>query len=77
MTPVGPPDAAVAAAHGVAATAIYVKPFAPRLGEVVQAVARDGIRVVLDTCLPFDAVDEAIERQRSRRARGKIVITQS
>jgi NADPH:quinone reductase-like Zn-dependent oxidoreductase len=77
VTPVNPPDNALANAHGVSATVMYVKPFAPRLGEVVQAVARDGIKVVLDTSVPFAAFNVAIERQKSRRARGKIVITQS
>jgi len=72
-----PPDEAVAKAHGVSASMLYVKPFAPRLGEVVRAVADDGIKVVFDTSLPFTAFNDALERQRSGRARGKIVITQT
>lgn len=77
VTPASPPDEALAKAHGVSAAMIYAKPFVPRLGEVVQAVAGDGVKVVLDTSVPFESYQEAIERQRSGRARGKIVITQS
>ncbi|MBB5577405.1 MULTISPECIES: NADP-dependent oxidoreductase [Rhizobium] len=72
-----PPDVAVASAHGVSATMMYVKPYASRLDEVVRAVAQDGFKVVLDTSVPFEAFNDAIERQRSGRARGKIIITQS
>lgn len=77
VSPVGPPDEALAKVHGVSATAMYVKPYARRLDEVVKAVARDSVKVVFDTSVPFAAFKDAIDRQKSRRARGKIVITQS
>ncbi|WP_238120928.1 MULTISPECIES: NADP-dependent oxidoreductase [unclassified Xanthobacter] len=76
VTPVSPPDEATAKAHGVSATMMYVKPYASQLGDVVHAVVQDGLKVVFDTSVPFAAFGEAIERQKSRHARGKIVITQ-
>ncbi|WP_431324343.1 NADP-dependent oxidoreductase [Rhizobium sp. YTU87027] len=77
VSPTSPPDEAVAKAHEVSASMMYVKPYASRLNEVVQSVAQDGLKVLLDTLVPFEAFSDAIERQRSGRARGKIVITQS
>ncbi|MBR9782019.1 MAG: NADP-dependent oxidoreductase [Rhodospirillales bacterium] len=76
VTPTSPPDEATALAHGVTATMMYVKPYVPQLGEVVQAVAADRINVLFDTSVPFASFQQAIERQHSGRSRGKIVITQ-
>ncbi len=70
-----PPDEAVADAHGVTAAIFYAKPFSSRLGEVVAAVAGDGVRTVVDTSVPLDRFEEAIERQTSGHARGKIIVS--
>ncbi|WP_255351653.1 zinc-binding dehydrogenase [Novosphingobium sp. ST904] len=71
-----PPEEDVAKAHGVIASIIYVGPYAPRLGEVVDAVVRDSVKVVFDRTVPFEAFNDALERQKSGRARGKIVVSQ-
>lgn len=72
-----PPDEAIARAHGVSASILYAKPYADRLGEVVAAVVDQGLEVVFDRHLPLAQFDEAWERQNSRRARGKIVLSLS
>lgn len=71
-----PPDERVAKAHGVSSTVMYVGPYAHRLREVVDAVVRDGVRIVFDQTAPFEAFNKALERQKSGRARGKIVLLQ-
>ncbi|WP_322981462.1 NADP-dependent oxidoreductase [Pseudomonas sp. C11] len=70
-----PVDEVAMQAHGVSASIIYVKAYASRLDEVVAAVAEQGIEVVLDRNLPLAQFAEAWERQISRRARGKIVVS--
>lgn len=69
-----PPDADMAAAHGVKASMFYAKPFADRLGELVETIAERGLKVVIDTVEPVEGFDRAWERQTSGRARGKIVV---
>ncbi len=70
-----PPDQTVAEAHGVTAAIFYAKPFASRLGEVVAAVAGDGVRTVVDMSVSLENFEEAIDRQTSGHARGKIIVS--
>ena len=70
-----PPDEAAAKACGVSASMFYAKPYADRLGELVNAIAEQGVRVVIDRNVPFAAFEEAWARLTSRNARGKIVVS--
>lgn len=65
-------DEALAAAHGVKASMLYVKPDADRLHTVVKATGDQSVRIVLNRKVAFD---EAWGRQTSERARGKIVVS--
>ena len=69
-----PPDEAAANARGVSATMFYAKPYADRLGELVTAIAGQGVQIVVDRNVPFESFGEAWTRLTSRHARGKIVV---
>ena len=69
-----PPDPAAAHARGVSASMFYAKPYANRLGELVTAIATQGVQVVIDRDVSLDSFTEAWTRLTSRQARGKIVV---
>lgn len=69
-----PPDQAAAQARGVSASMFYAKPYANRLGELVTAIATQGVQIVIDRDVPLDSFTEAWTRLTSRQARGKIVV---
>jgi hypothetical protein len=75
VTPTTSPDETVAKARGVWVTIMYVKPYAAPPGGGAGRRSRRR-QVVFDMSLPFETFGNAIERQMSGRARGKIVITQ-
>lgn len=69
-----PPDSAMASAHGVSASIFYAKPYADQLGELVTAIAEQGVRILIDRDLPLESFAEAWSRLCSRQARGKVVV---
>lgn len=72
-----PPDEALAKAHGVNTSIFYAKPYAGRLGDLVAAILKLKVEVVIDSQAPLDAFGQAWARQTSGRARGKVVVTLS
>lgn len=74
VSPTTPPDEELAKHYGVLASMFYVAPYASHLSDVVQAIDRDQIRVVIDRTLPLSAFSDALDYQKSGRARGKIVL---
>lgn len=69
-----PPDETAAKTYGVSTSMFYAKPYASRLGELVAAIAEQGVQVVIDRNVPFESFTEAWTRLTSRKARGKIVV---
>lgn len=74
VSTVMPPDEVEARGHGVTARVFYAKPFADRLGALVDAIAERRLLPVIDRAVSFDRFEEAWARQLSGRARGKIVV---
>lgn len=74
VSTVMPPDEAEARAHDVMATIFYAKPFADRLGELVDVIADRKLLPAIDRAVPFDRFEEAWAHQLSGHARGKIVV---
>lgn len=70
---VAPPDDALAKAHGVDASFVFHSSDAGRLASVVEKVA-GGVEMRTDRVLPFQEAVQALERQASGRARGKIIL---
>ncbi len=77
VSAVRPPDAATAKAKGVAASMVSLSAWlnGSHLRTVVNEVQEKSIRVLIDRTLPMSQVVEALERQASGRARGKIILT--
>lgn len=75
ISAVSAPDETLYRDSGIIAKVMYVKPYTQRLSEVVGAVA-DGIKVVIDSQISAGRFGEAIDRQRSGRARGKVLVVQ-
>ncbi len=69
-----PPDQAKAQAHGVKACMFYAKPFADKLGDLVETIVDQKLNVVIGKEVPFDRFDEAWKHLLSGHARGKIVV---
>jgi NADPH:quinone reductase-like Zn-dependent oxidoreductase len=69
-----PPDASLAKSHGVTASMFYAAQYASQLGKLVSAIAEQGVEVVIDRVVRFDAFDDAWARLVSGRARGKIIV---
>lgn len=77
VSTVMPPDEAIGKARGVTASIFYAKPYANRLGELVSAIAQQGVQVVIDRHVPIESFNEAWTRLTSREARGKIVVSRT
>ncbi len=71
---VSPPDEALAKANGVEAAFVFHSSDAKRLASVVKEVASKGMSVLIDSIFPLESFGEALARQASGRARGKIVV---
>lgn len=74
VSPTTPPNEELAKFYDVFPSMFYAGPYASQLSDVVQAIDRDRIRVVIDRTLPLSAFSEALGHQKSGRARGKIVL---
>ncbi|MDA8453586.1 NADP-dependent oxidoreductase [Acidovorax sp. GBBC 3334] len=70
-----PPDEAIGKDRGITASMFYAKPYADRLGELVDAIAQQGVKVVIDRHVPIGSFNEAWARLTSGKARGKIVVS--
>ncbi|AIG01549.1 Alcohol dehydrogenase [Pseudomonas fluorescens] len=75
VSAVMPPNEHLAAERGVTASMLFIVSYRNRLNEVVQAVADQAVKVVLDQVSPFMDFEKAWSRQSSGHARGKIVVT--
>lgn len=69
-----PPDAHMAESCGVTASMFYAAQYASQLDKLVSSIVEQGVEVVIDRVVPFDAFDDAWERLVSGRARGKIIV---
>lgn len=69
----GPRSAAVRA--GAHLAPILSVPGAPGLERLSHAAETTGLRVSIDTTVPFDALGAAFDRMRSGKAKGRIVLT--
>lgn len=74
-----PLDEAAARARGVSAGVVSLTRSldGARFSAIVEEVERKSIRVLIDRTLPLEQFGEALERQRSGRARGKVILTMS
>jgi NADPH:quinone reductase-like Zn-dependent oxidoreductase len=72
---VEPPAEQRARAAGVIATMMSVQPNGARLAEALGLVAAGGLRVEIAETLPLSAALAALEKSRSGRTRGKLVLT--
>ena len=79
VSAVRPPDEATAMAKGVTATMVSLSAWlnGHHLKTVVNDVREKSIRVLIDRTLPMAQIADALERQASGRARGKIILTMS
>lgn len=69
------PDEALAKAHGVTATFIFVQPEGGRLGAVLDLVGAGKLKVLMDRKVALADFADAFQYQASGRARGKIVVS--
>ncbi|HDR9872818.1 TPA: NADP-dependent oxidoreductase [Burkholderia cenocepacia] len=69
------PDQALAAARHVTADLLFVVQHMSRLSEVVDAVAQDGVEVVVDVAVPLSTFDAAWAKKSAGGARGKVVVS--
>ena len=71
---VGPPDNALASAHGVTASFVYHQGGAARLARLLGRISDGGLEVLVDRTVPLQALPDAFSFQASGRARGKIIV---
>lgn len=72
---VHPPDKAVATDKGVSASMVMLDLDGDLLQAVVNDVRDRSVKVLIDRVLPMTRIGEALDRQMSGRARGKIILT--
>ena len=71
---VGPPDDALATAHGVTASFVYHQGGAARLASLLGRMGDGELELLVDRTVPLDALPGAFSFQASGRARGKIIV---
>jgi len=75
VSTVAPPDEALAKSRGVSSSMVQLSRGGIPLKEMVATMHDHSLRVLTDRTLPLDRFAEALERQASGRARGKIILT--
>ena len=74
LVSLGPVLEAAAAARGVRARAILVRPEAGHLAEIARLIEVGGVRPAVEAVVPLAAARRAHERSERGRTRGKIVL---
>lgn len=75
VSTVSPPDQPTAVARGVSAEMVFLTRGGVPLQRVVDAVRDWSLHVLIDRTLPMARFGDALARQGSGRARGKIILT--
>ncbi|WP_207486005.1 NADP-dependent oxidoreductase [Arenibaculum pallidiluteum] len=70
-----PPDEALARAHKVKAAFVFHRSDGPRLQQVVQAIDRGDLKVLVDRKMTLQEANAGLRHQESGRARGKIIVS--
>jgi NADPH:quinone reductase-like Zn-dependent oxidoreductase len=74
VTPVGQPDPAVAAAHGVRGVALMTQPNAEQLAEIARLMDAGTVKSVVSEVFPLSEARRAHELLEGGHTRGKLVL---